>query len=412
MERSVIGAVLLHGATFQGLGLTPEDFYLERDKIIWRTMEELNRAGVEIDYMTVGAALDAANKLGEVGGTTVLMDAIQSTPSWLNAAAYAATVRERAIRRRVIEVAQHLAQAAFGTLEVDVAISRAMDALARITTGEKQVRLIGEYLSKVYDQAAAAREHPSAVFGIPTGFRDWDKHTGGLQKGEVVKLSGAPGLGKSVLAVEVLRNAARAGHPEALFELEMDGVTVTRRLVSSHCKVPTRAMLSGEMGVDEWDQFTQAIGELSSLPVYICDESQLTTAELRAELYRVQREYGVEVAVVDYEYLLCDEAGKDDIERSKVISKRVHAIFKDLGIAGLVIDDMNKQGISGEGGKVGLSGSAGKVYDADQIIIMKANPKDKNKVLLQWEKLREGADPNIFVELVKREGIPAFGNYL
>jgi len=407
-EEALLGSILIDPEIIRRVNILPDDFYIQRNAWVWESCLDLRAAGQEIDYITVCAELDRRGRLAQSGGPARVMELINQTASSLHAESYAAVIKEKAYRRRVLEVANKLANAAIkkdGNLQD--AISGAMDSLSRTIVSDKGAVHISQFAGQVYDEVDAAVKNPQDIYGITTGFIDWDKITGGLQRGEVLKLSGEPGLGKSLLAVQVLCNAAKAGYPGALYELEMSGRQVVRRRVSALSEITTRALRSGRITDDELDAFTKAIETMSSLPIYVSDSSVMTTAELRADLSRLKDAYGIQVGVIDYEGLLADEPEKDDTTRSKIISSRVHAIFKDLDIAGLVIDDMNKGGIGGTvQGKAGLSGSARKLHDADQIVIMRKG-EAANTVRLTWEKMREGESDRI-LDLVKLQTFPVF----
>lgn len=407
-EEALLGSILIDEEVMGEISVQAEDFYIQRNRWVYEAAETLRSSGRSIDLTTVCAELDRRGRLGQAGGMARVMELVTRTVSSLHAESYAAVIKEKARRRKVLSVATSLANSAIDTDgDVESAISRAMDALSRSIITDKGAVAIGAFVAQVYDEVEDAIKHPADVFGITTGFIDWDKITGGLQRGEVLKLSGEPGVGKSLLAVQVLCNAAAAGFAGALYELEMSGSQAVRRRLSAMAEVPTRVLRSGKISSAELSAFTRAVDAMATLPIYISDSSNMTTAELRADLTRLKDAYGIEVAVIDYEGLLGDEPDLDDTTRSKIISSRVHAIFKDLNIAGVVIDDMNKGGISGSvSGKAGLSGSARKLHDADQIVIVRKGDND-NTVRLTWEKMREGESGRI-VDLVKLQGFPVF----
>lgn len=408
-EEALLGAILIDGELLQKLNVLPEEFYMHRHAWVWEAALDLRARGSNVDIITLTSELERRGRLAEVGGTAYLIELINRTASSLNAESYAAVVKEKARRRGVLAAAARLAAAALQPGEsLENAISQAIDSLSRAMISDKAAVHIQHFVSQVFDEVKKAIDAPCELFGIPTGFADWDRITGGLQKGEVCKLSGEPGLGKSLLAVQVLCSAASAGHPGVLYELEMSGRQIVRRQVSAISKIPTRDLRSGFGVKEKADALVAAVNKISLLPVYVSDCSVLTTAELRADLARLKDAHKVEVCVIDYEGLLADEPNRDEITRSRLISSRVHAVFKDLDIAGLVIDDMNKGGIGGTvQGKAGLSGSARKLHDADQIVIMRRHPDDPKKVRLTWEKMREG-ESDRFLELVRVQGFPAF----
>jgi len=409
-EEAVLGAILIDPETIQKVGkLDPMDFYIERNRWVYLAALELYRSGQAVDYLTVCAALDKAGRLSSIGGPARVTQLINSTVSALHAESYAEIVAEKARRRRLIDIASRLASSAFDEKSnLSDAISTALDALSRTVVSAKGAAHISQYLSALYDEVEAAHANPREVYGIPTGLADWDRITYGLHPGEVVRLGGEPGLGKSLLLFQILTNVARAGHPVALYEIEMSARQVVRRGVSAASRIATSAMRSGKISASEWSQFCRAIEEMEKLPIHISDDSSLTTADLRADLQRLVEYHGVEVVGIDYEALLQDSAG-NEYERRNLISDRVHAIAKDLNLAIISIGDMTKSAILGETkGQGAMAGTAHELHNADQIVIMRKSDRP-NVVTLTWEKLREG-EGNRIMELVKLPGLPAFGD--
>jgi len=67
----------------------------------------------------------------------------------------------------------------------------------------------------------------------PTGFHALDKAlSGGLRSGELVLLGGPQGLGKTTLALQLMRNVVAAGRTAVYFSFEHDTHTLLERLIS------------------------------------------------------------------------------------------------------------------------------------------------------------------------------------
>ncbi len=409
-ELALIGAVLIDPETLDRLAFDPIDFYAEKHRWIWAAIQGLKVKGSGIDFITVQEELTARKKLEAVGGAPALLQAIAECSSPYNAPSYASVVTDRAIRRRVLQDCSVLASKAYDeTADLQTAISAIMESLSKTVVIDKGAKPISDFLSLVWDQIEAAQHNPQEIYGLATGFRDIDGLTKGLQLGETVKLSGEPGVGKSVLAFQIILNIARSGIACAVYSPEMSGISLARRGLSSLSNIRTDAIRSGRMTADEFDTIGAVFDQMAGLPIYISDASHMTTLDIRVDLLRLKDRAGVQVGEIDYEGLLEDEIGRlDDIDRSKIVSGRVHAMFKDLSLAGIVIDDMNKAGISGQqSGKAGLSGSARKLHDADQIVIMTTDKDNDQLVNLKWEKNREGDNKQV-VQLIKCKGFPAF----
>lgn len=409
-EEAVLGSVIIDPEVLVKIGnLPPEDFYIVRNRFVWVAILDLRRRGQDIDYLTICAELDKNGRLHEIGGQSRIMQLVNHTATSMHAESYAEIVREKAKRRRILETAKRLSMAAFDeTCNLDSAVSTGMDALSRSIISSRGAVHVSQYVSEIYDEVDAASRNPVEIFGISTGLDDWDRITYGLQKGEVVRLSGEPGLGKSLLLFQILSSVAEAGHPVALYELEMSAKQVVRRQVSARSRITTYALRSGKITDEQVPQFTHAIECMERLPIYISDASNMTTADLRVDLQRLIDYHGVEVVGIDYEALLAD-AGANENERRNIISDRVHAITKDLNLATISIGDMTKAGIRGEQkGQGSMAGTAHELHNADSIVIMRRVDNNPNLVSLCWEKLREG-DSDRQMQLVKLPGLPAFG---
>ena len=417
-ERAVLGAALIDPVIICELDLPADDFYLDRHRWIWQALRKLDDEKSSVDIITLQDELTARGLLAEIGGLAYLTRLTIETPTSLHASDYARIVREKAKRRRILAACTELARAAFSEAEnLEGAISQATAQLvcqARPTGGAVQIR---QFVDQLYDQVDERSRAPKDIYGIPTGFHDFDQITAGLQLGEELVLSGDPGLGKSLLAFQMGCNMASCA-PGAVYELEMGGIAVVRRQVAGKSGVSTQKMRSGKLDDSDWPAFTAAVEKLSTLPIYMSDESNWTTLGMKADLARLKDAYGIQWFIVDYLDLLADSYGRDDIERSAYISRQVHNICKDLDLAGLIVQSMNKAGIASTNkGKHYLSGSAKVIFDADQIVfITKHQPafgekEEPNVITLTWDKVREG-DSNRFMHLVRVEGFPAFKNYL
>jgi replicative DNA helicase len=114
-EEAVLGAVLIFPESYFDLSqkLKGDDFYIIRNRWVWEAYSTLIERRQKIDLLTVSAALNEKNHLEEIGGTAYLATLINQTPTSLHAEAYAEIVEENAMRRRMLEAANHLAKQAY-----------------------------------------------------------------------------------------------------------------------------------------------------------------------------------------------------------------------------------------------------------------------------------------------------------
>jgi replicative DNA helicase len=408
-EQAVIHAILMDPDEFKKISLSPADFYIERNRWIWEAITAIMARGDMPDFTLMGAELDARGKLREMGGHAFLIELLEVVADSWNAEGYAAIVKDRARRRSVLRAIRELTTKLFDeSAELQEPVSKCIEALTRQATREKGAAHISEALAELWDEIEKAQANPKDLYGIPTGFLDWDKISHGIQPGTVVLLTGEPGVGKSLMAAQVVINAAGKGFPCAYYSMEMGRLQVVRRSIAQGAKVSPQAMLSGKLTYEETNQLVGALEAMARLPVYLSDCCELTTMDLRVDLNRLKSEHGVQLAVIDYEALLLDAEHAGDVERSTIIARRIHNIAKELHIGILSIGDMLKAGISGERtGQAAAAGSGKSLHDRDEIILMRSDPDDKKIVYVKWEKMREGLNKRSF-QLLREQGYPAF----
>jgi replicative DNA helicase len=178
--------------------------------------------------------------------------------------------------------------------------------------------------------------------------------------------------------------------------------------------------------MQNWDGFTQAMEHFSQLPIYISDSSAWNTSSLRGDLSRLKALYGIRWFVLDYLYLMTDNSGADEIERTAQISKGLKRAAMELDLAGVAVHSMNKGGMSSDRPKKeSLRGSGQVVYDADLITFLTPyseqvgeidgewiKPADRENMRVLWfDKGRELEDSRKFIKYVKLPGYPFFAEH-
>lgn len=416
-ERAVLGSILINPAEFRVLDLTPSDFYVQVNGIIYATMIELDMNDIDIDIISLTNALSESRQLEIVGGMNYLIELTNEVPSSMNAETYARIVKDKANRRNIILKARELTMAAFDP-EKDITnvVANTVDSIvANVNVGEG-AKPMSHVISELIDQVESAIANPQDIFGIPTGFAGFDKVTRGLQKKEVAILAGEPGVGKSSFAVQLGIGMAKGsngkkGKPGAIYELEMSSIATIRRVIAYESRVEAFKLRTGRMASAEIDKFTKTSAAIAELPIYISDYSNWTTMGIRSDLARLKSKAGIEWVIIDYLSLLKDGPAEDSNERSAVISDRIHSMAKDLDISILAVHDLTKAGITGAiQGQAGLAGSRRVVYNADMIMFLRDSGKlvdGYKSYTLSWEKFRED-DPDRILELRRIPGFPAF----
>ena len=404
IENSIIGSLLINPNEIVKIDISADDFYWDYNKQIFETIQKLYAEKKAID-VTVICNTNKAIKMSD------LAMMINDTVSSLHLEDYCTELKTLSNRRQLIRTAEWLATKAFDNKSnMDKVIGEVMTKLTNISQTRTGAVHIGEVVRQLAEEIDKAMENPRSVFGIPTHMRRLNKILAGFQLGEVVKLSGDPGVGKSLLAFQWILEAANGldDIPPttcAVFQLEMNRRAQVRRALSHKSGIKTRAMRSGYINDGELAELYRTYENVERLPIYIDDNPGHTTTSLRAEIARL-RSHDVKMVLIDYEALLNDQG--EENERTARISDQINAIAKDMQVAILTINDQTKAGMTGQTkGQAAVAGSRRVIYNADVVMFLKKTATE-NEYLLEIEKYREGDTDELFDMLIKAPGKPSF----
>jgi replicative DNA helicase len=180
--------------------------------------------------------------------------------------------------------------------------------------------------------------------GTPTGFRDIDNMTSGLQPGNLVVVAGRPSMGKSAFALGMASNLAlHHGIPVAVFTLEMSKLEVAQRLMCSEGRVELQRLRSGRLTSEDWTRLVKACDSLTKAPIYVDDTRLTTMLEIRAKARRLKaREPKLGMILVDYLQLLGGGSIEHRVQEVSQISRSLKVIAGDLEIPVVALSQLSR----------------------------------------------------------------------
>jgi replicative DNA helicase len=353
-EQAVLGGLLLDPVAWDQVAdmVTADDFYRPDHRLIFTAIGELAGEGKPCDVVTVSQHLERTGKLEGAGGLAYLSSVARDTPTAANVRAYAEVVRERSLLRQLIRAGTDIAAAVFNNdgETARALVDRAEQRVFEIAEGSFRKRdgavAVRTLLPGVIDQIDEWHNNPDKLRGLPTGFTDFDKLTGGLRPGDLVIVAGRPSMGKTTLAVNIAEYAAvnpgtRAS--VAIFSMEMPSEQLITRMLSSIGGVPLNSLRSGKISDDDWVRITGATSQLSEAKIFIDEAPALNPTELRARARRVKREHGLGLIVVDYLQLM-QVPGTQENRATEIaeISRGLKALAKELAVPVIALSQLNR----------------------------------------------------------------------
>jgi replicative DNA helicase len=298
------------------------------------------------DVITVFEHLEGIGKARDCGGLGYLNALAQSVPSAANMRRYAEIVRERAILRAMIAVADEAARAAFnpqGRSAADILgdLGAAIGKLDR-RQFRNAPRLMADIAMERLDHYTALEEG-TVVAGWPTGIPRLDAAlNGGLRAGRLYVLAARPSVGKTSFAQHLAQALAASGLPTLFCSMEMGEAEIADRGVASTGRVSYSALLTGRMDREGWSRASDAMETLGRLPMYVDDQPALTLRDVRFKAKSIK---GLEILVIDYLQLMAGTGQKRDANRNaeiEEISRGLKALAKELGIAVIALSQLNR----------------------------------------------------------------------
>ncbi len=348
-EQSVLGAMLISKDAIGEVSnvLRGVDFYRPSHETVFDAIIDLFGRSEPVDMVTVSAELQRTGQLQRVGGAAYLHTLAANVPIAANAEFYAEIVREKAILRRLVDAGMRITQIGFaGEGQVDAIVDRAQAEVFAITDrrAAEDYAPLSDIMEGVLDEIEAIGNREAGIYGVPTGFADFDELTNGLHAGQMIIVAARPAMGKSTLALDFCRSASIANNMSSVFfSLEMSRSEIAMRLLSAEAKVPLNHIRNGNMSNEDWDKLARHMAKVSSAPMFIDDSPNMTMMEIRAKARRLKQRHDLRLIVIDYMQLM--SSGKKVESRQLEVSefsRQIKLLAKELEVPIIALSQLNR----------------------------------------------------------------------
>lgn len=390
-EQAVLGSMLIEqDAIIRTIGiLSPADFYRDAHSTVFAVICDMHERGDAVDLITLADALRPDGLLDEVGGIAYLTTLANTVPTAANVEHYAKIVRDKSIQRRLAGEAQRILTKAMEDCEsAERLVAEAADRLMQLATSsaparrERHIREIVKDRIDAYEDAWQHRDTNGGLTGWPTGLPTLDHATGGLQPSDLIIGAGRPSIGKTAFMMHIANEGAkRTGRHALVFELEMDADQLADRIIAPLAGLDPASLRVGRIGDHHWRPLTQAVAQVSELPLLIDDYAQHSTDTIWATARRVSLTAPIGLIVIDYLQLLTDRSDDDENSRLTRITRRLKAMARDLKVPVLCLSQLSRASEKGFGKPRAprlsdLRGSGAIEQDADVVMFLHCEEED------------------------------------
>ena len=346
-EAAVIGSAITKSESVAEAAqiITADDFYFAPNKEIFTVIMELFNENSPIDFVTVTDRLSQRNTLDVVGGITYLRD-VANVPTTYHVEYYSNIIKERALRRKLIENSAKINEMAYGDgSNVDRVLEQAEQLIYDVSSNDAgDIIPISDIMMSAYQRLIDDCANGEGLTGISTGFYQLNERTGGLHGGELILIAGRPGMGKSSFAVNIAEHVAiNEKKTVAIFNLEMPKEQIVNRIICSQAYVDSTKVRTGTIKADDWERIGEVINTVANSPIYIDDTASITVAQIRAKCRRLKQTKNLALIVIDYLQLM-QSSGRADNRQQEIseISRSLKILSKELNVPVIALSQLSR----------------------------------------------------------------------
>ena len=327
--------------------LQPEDFYLDKHRIIYDAVMDLEKKNTPVDLTTLKQRLSDQNSFEKIGGDSALVSIYQSVSTSANAEFYARRIKELSLRRNLIEISTESIEKCYDstrdTIEVIDSIEQSVFAVTekRIVSNYRSIESV---LEDTLRDIGSWYETKKVVTGIPTGFNDLDEMLTGFHGSELIIIAARPGMGKTAIALNMMNNIGLEEPDKAVlfFSLEMPAQQLGMRLLCIQSMVDSQRVRTGHISSDEMKQIFAASAKLGKSRLYIDDTPSINIMEIRAKARRLAQKEDLGLIIVDYLQLISSLSRVDRHLQIAEISRFLKQLARELHIPVIALSQLSR----------------------------------------------------------------------
>lgn len=353
-ERALLGGLLLdHGqvASISEL-LDPEDFHSAAHQKLYELMLRRFATSESLDVLGLADHILSTDQAEEFGGLAYATGLPEQVPSTENLEYYAKLVKDKSVRRRLMQVAQEINKKVLaGTDELEELLDHAESTVFQVAQqrSKKDWQALGTLIDEEWQKLEERSKNRGEVTGITTGFTDLDKMLAGLHGSDLLILAARPAMGKTALALNIAQRAATgSGIAVGIFSLEMAAGQLAMRIVSAHARVDAGKIRTGMLSKHEdWARLEDSHELLYHQGIFVDDTPGVSITQLRSKARRLKATNPkLGLILIDYLQLMGagTAASKGESREQQIgrISRGLKILAKELDLPVIALSQLNR----------------------------------------------------------------------
>lgn len=351
-EQAVLGAMLIEREAISKVAefLRKEDFYREAHRLIYNAALELFNKNEAVDLVTITEFLRKDDKLESAGGISYITSLANSVPTAANVVYHAKIVEEKSLLRQLINAATNIAGMGY---EASEEVSEILDSAEKMILdvsnrkGGKEFTPIKSIIFDAFDRIQSLYESKGGLTGLPTGFKDLDRLTSGLQPSDLILVAARPSMGKTAFVLNIASHVAiREKKTVAFFSLEMSKEQLVQRMLCAEAPIDSQRLRVGDLEGKDWQKLVNAADRLSAAGIFIDDTPGITVMEMRSKARRLKIEHDLQLIIIDYLQLMQGSGKSKNSENRQQeiseISRSLKGLARELGVPVIALSQLSR----------------------------------------------------------------------
>ena len=309
-EKIILSSLLISSEAVETVLRTVkiETFYFKNHQELYKAIIQMYNSKLPIDIITLNSFLQDNGLLEKIGGIKVLMELLNYVPNLIYLEEYVRLIHDKFLRRSLIKLGYKTINSAYITnIPLETLLNDVELEIFNLTSEIKtqSVSSSAELLSSVFLELKKKSLKP-ALPGLASGFYDLDSFTQGFQKSDLIIIAGRPSMGKTALSLNIGLNIIKKSNlPILFFSLEMSKEQLIYRLLTNETNISSMRLKTGNLYKTDWLKINKTIRNLSSLPLFIDDTSNLSIQDIKSKIKKIIFEQTqVGLIIIDYLQLM------------------------------------------------------------------------------------------------------------
>lgn len=355
IERAIVGAIMAFGDSRKVIFPIINDaemFYHERYKIIYKACLGLYLKLEPIDILTIVQSLKKSNEFELIGGYLVLTEIINDAPPRAGLEVECKKLKGLFLKRKLIQSTQKIQELCF---ENEIDINEVIDSLnfelveVRKSMSANIDKSGSELYMETLDEIGVAMNTQDKPQGVPTGFTEVDKLTGGWQKSDLIVVAARPGMGKTTFVLETAKSAVVYHKADvAIFSLEMSDVQLMRKSIASESEFSPSVLKKGKITLQDYVTIQTKSQHLKTDNFHIYSKGYNSLNAIISKCIELKSKCDLKLIVIDYIQLIQiakekSSFGKNREQEISEITRNLKLLAKDLDVPIIALSQLSRQ---------------------------------------------------------------------